>query len=168
MSVSLYELLDRGIDPHEFLDRLSPTVRLAVSNSWEWKARPGQRWTPGPERITNHECGRGFGKNRLGSEAIADAAKDPERWGGGALIGGVTPTQVRRDCLTGPAGLFAVALRRAQTGNGPAIRSKNMNDRELVFEAVRGGGSGLRVKWAASSDPKSFRGMKDDLAWLDE
>lgn len=166
--ISIYELADQGIDPHEFLAKLSPQARRSVLASWEWRARPGQRWTPGPEKITDIEAGRAWGKTAEGSEAIAEAACDPDRWGGAAIIGGRDPTQVRRDCLEGRAGIFAAARRRAEAGIGPGIAYTNYNDRLFRFEAPRGGGIGLTVYWAASSNPQSFRGLNLGLAWCDE
>lgn len=104
----------------------------------------------------------------VGSESLCDAAEDPERWGGFAVIGGPDPRQVKRDCLTGPSGLFSAADRRAKHG-GLGIVYKNYNDRLCRFESPRGGGdAGLTIYWAASSDPKSFRGPNYGLAWLDE
>lgn len=166
---SLYELVDKGIDVQAMLRRLPPEAREKIGASWDFLARPGQRWTPGPEFITDCECGRGFGKNRLGSEALCDASKEPERWGGFAVIGGPDPRQVKRDCLTGPSGLFVAAERRAKAGLSPGIHYINYNDRALRFDSPRGGGdAGLTVYWGASSDPKSFRGPNYGLAWLDE
>ena len=166
---SMYDLIDQGINPRDFIQRLEPKSRLAVLSSWKFRARPGQRWVPGPELITDYECGRGYGKNFSAAENTCDASECPERWGGFAVIGGPDPRQVKRDCLTGPSGLFAAAERRAKAGIGPGINYTNWNDRVLRFEAIKGGGSsGLTVYWGASSDPKSFRGPNYGLAWLDE
>lgn len=168
MIPNLYDLEAKGVDPREFLGRLQPPQRRKVLSSWEWRSRPGQRWKPGPEKITDYECGRGHGKTIAGSETICDLALDPERWGYAALIGGRDPTQVRRDCLEGSAGVFATARRRAEAGIGPAIVKTNYNDRVMHFEAPRGGGTGLVVYWAAASNPQSFRGLNLGFAWCDE
>ena len=153
------------------LPRLSRSDAAMLLDSWEWNARPGQLWTPGEEFVTSHEAGRGWGKDRSLTEVFCIAARDPERWGGEALIVGVTPTQVKRDCLMGDgkSGLFPAAKRAERSGLGPGIRTQNWNDRTLHFEAPRGGGGGgLVVHWAASSDPKSVHGMSIGLAWCDE
>lgn len=163
MIPSIYELDLQGIDPKEFLGRLTPEVRHRLSASWAWRARPGQRWMPGPEFITDYECGRGYGKNFSAAENLCDAALDPDRWGGHACIGGPDPRQVKRDCL--PA-LFRAASLRSKAGIGPDICFVNYNDRILRFEAIRG--VSLTVQWAASSDPKSFRGPNFGLVWCDE
>jgi len=123
---------------------------------------PNSMYLAGAGMIPTHNTANG-------AEAICDAALDPERWGGSALAAGVNPQQVKRDCLTGPAGIFVAAERRAKAGVGPAIIHANWNDRFLRFEAPKGGGGGgLVLRWAASSDPKSFRGIEIGLAWLDE
>lgn len=151
------------------LPPLSAAQAAILCDSWEWNARPGQKWSPGREFITDHEGGRGVGKNHAAAETMCDASCDPERWGGEALIVGVNPSQVKRDCLTGPSGLFVAAKRRERSGTGPGIRSQNWNDRVLHFEAERGGGGGgLTVHWAAASDPKSVHGMNIGLCWCDE
>ncbi len=124
---------------------------------------PAHMYLCGESMIPTHN-------SRVGSESIAHAANDPERWGGAAYIGGVDPLQVMNYCLTAPqSGLFAVAKRNEQSGLGPGVRKLNLNNRVMTFEAPRGGGgAGLTVYWGASSDPKSVRGPNYGLAWLDE
>lgn len=137
--------------------------------SWDFGARPGQQWRPGVEFITDFESGRGFGKTTVGGETINDLAHDPDLWGGYACVVGPDPTEVLRDPLFGKAGIFACAERRERAGLGPGIRSRNLNQRILQFEAPRGGGGGgLTVHWAASSDPKSVHGLNVGFAWLEE
>lgn len=167
--MNLYDLLSDGLDPAEVLARLPPHDRAALADAWAFWARPGQQWTPGAEFITAYCAGRGVGKSLSASEAIYEAASAPERWGGRAIIVGVEPKQVKRDCLFGVSGLFTVAANKAKNGNGPAIIDKNLNDRWLRFEAPRGGGdSGLTVHWASSYDPKSVHGVNVGLVWWDE
>ena len=182
---SLYDLLDAGVPDvaidawlagHDSADmcglpRLSPRERRTIADSWWFWARPGQAWTPGPEFITDHEAGRGWGKNFGISQEVAGPtiAGDPERWGGHAIIVGPDPTQVKRDCLFGPSGIFAAAERASRSGNGPGIVDRNLVDRWLRFEAPRGGGgAGLTVYWASSYDPKSVHGANVGLVWWDE
>ena len=179
--LSQYDLLTSGLhsadrvlawargEQVDGLPRLTRAQAAVLIDSWEWNARPGQKWTPGREFITDHEGGRGVGKNHAAGETLCDVSCDPERWGGEALIVGVNPSQVKRDCLTGPSGLFVAAKRRERSGTGPGIRSQNWNDRVLHFEAERGGGGGgLTVHWAAASDPKSVHGMNIGFCWCDE
>lgn len=177
---SLYDLLAAGVPEAtiaawlrgqvvEGMPRLSPRERRALADAWWFWARPGQRWTPGPEFITDFEAGRGWGKDYAASETICDAALDPERWGGYAIVVGPDPTQVKRDCLFGPSGIFTASARRSRSGNGPGIVAKNLIDRWLRFEAPRGGGdAGLTVYWASSYDPKSVHGANVGLVWWDE
>jgi hypothetical protein len=150
------------------LPRLSPEEARTLCESWDFGARPGQKWAPGVEFITDIEAGRGHGKTTVGGETINDCAKDPELWGGYACVVGPDPTEVLRDPLFGKAGIFAAAERRERAGLGPGIRSRNLNQRILQFEAPRGGGGGLTVHWAASSDPKSVHGLNVGFAWLEE
>lgn len=153
------------------LPRLSPRERRMLADAWWFWARPGQHWSPGPEFITDFEAGRGWGKDYAISQLVCGptVAGDPERWGGYAIVVGPDPTQVKRDCLFGPSGIFPAAERAAKSGNGPAIADRNLVDRWLRFEAPRGGGGGgLTVYWAASSDPKSVHGANVGLVWWDE
>lgn len=186
--IGLYDLIDLGLPEaaisawlsgHDLSDMvdgvdlppLSPRERRQVADAWWFIARPGQLWRPGVEFITDHQCGRGWGKDRAISEFIVgkDCAGDPERWGGYAIVVGPDPTQVKRDCLFGPSGIFGAAKRASASGNGPAIVEQNLNDRWLRFAAPRGGGGGgLTVYWAASSDPKSVHGANVGLVWWDE
>jgi len=179
--INLYDMLGPGVDAARVLawargeslpglPRLSPSEVQALASSWDFWARPGQLWTPGAEFITDNEAGRGFGKSRVGAETIADAANNPERWGGAAYVGGVEPLHVLNYCLQAKeSGLFAVIERRERAGLGPGLRRVNLNNRVMEFEAPRGGGGGgLTVYWGASSDPKSVRGPNYGLAWLDE
>lgn len=176
---SLYDLLGDGQDAAHVvawargtevdgLPRLSSAEARVLVDAWAFNARPGQWWQPGPEFITDIECGRGFGKDYAASETVCEAACDPDAWGGYACVVGPDPGQVKRDCLNGPSGIFAAARRRERSGTGPGIAWHNWNDRVLQFETPRGGGGGLTVYWAASSDPKSVHGMNVGLAWLDE
>lgn len=166
--LNLYDMLRPGVSVADILGDLTAADLRTLNGCWEFWARPGQTWQPGPEFITDYEAGRGWGKDHAASENMCDAAEHPEDWGGQAVVVGPDPTQVKRDCLVGPSGIFAAARRRADAGTGLGIRSHNWNDRVLHFEAPRGGGNGLTVHWAASSDPKSVHGLNVGLAWLDE
>lgn len=169
--MNLYDLLSDGLDPGEVLARLPPRDRSALADAWAFWARPGQRWTPGPEFITDFEAGRGWGKDYAISNTIVGEgiAGDPERWGGYAIIVGPDPTQVKRDCLFGPSGIFPAAERSSRAGLGPGIVERNLVDRWLRFESPRGGGGGgLTVYWASSYDPKSVHGANVGLVWWDE
>src|SRR5574338_197660 len=180
LTSGLYDLLDAGAseaDVEAWLrgeatpigPALSPADRRALADAWWFWARPGQRWEPGDEFITDIQCGRGFGKSICAREAICDAALDPERWGGYAIIVGTEPSQVERDCIHGPSGIFEGARRRARSGNGPDIVASNLNKHWLRFDAPRGGGdAGLTVYWASSYDPKSVHGPNVGLVWWDE
>lgn len=178
--LSLYDLLGAGRASSEViawasgrhvagLPNISPAEAATLLASWDFNARPGQKWEPGVEFITDISQGRGAGKTTQGSETINDCAKEPETWGGFAVVVGPDPTEVLRDPLFGKAGIFAAAERREKAGLGPGIRWRNLNQRILQFEAPSGGGGGgLTVHWAASSDPKSVHGLNVGFAWLEE
>ena len=147
---------------------LSPADRKRLLGSWWFLARPGQKWDPGREFITRIEAGRGFGKNFAFSNTMLDAAEDPERWGGMAIVVGASPAETLKYCIKHEASaILPLAKGRAEAGTGdyPVV---NLNDRTMVFPNPRGGGSGLTIQWAASSDPKSVRGGNKGLAWCDE
>lgn len=139
-----------------YAERLAPQLMRCVTVD-----SPHSMYLAGPGMIPTHN-------SSAGSEAICDASRDPERWGGYALIAAPSPNEVTNTCLLGQVGLFTVAAKRAAAGDIPGIRYQNFNTRRLEFENPRGGGPGLTVRWAASSDPKSFRGSQYGLAWLDE
>ena len=147
---------------------LRPADRRRLLGSWWFLARPGQRWEPGREFITRIEAGRGWGKNHAWSNAMLDAAEDPERWGGTAIVVGASPAETLKNCIKYEVSAIlpmADARSRAGTGDRPIV---NYNNRTMVFPNPRGGGSGLSIRWAASSDPKSVRGGNIGLAWCDE
>lgn len=149
------------------LPELSPEDRVKVANAWWFLARPGQRWTPGPEFITDYEAGRGFGKTATGANAILDAAAEPEKWGGYAIVAGADPTAVETDMLSGPSGILTLGRARERRGDGPGF-VYNPSKLKITFEAVRGGGEGLVVLLRASSKPHSGRGPHVGLLWGDE
>jgi phage terminase large subunit-like protein len=175
----LYDLLDAGVDPADVeawlvgqhvadLPDLSPRERARVAGSWWFMARPGQRWVPGPEFITDIRAGRGFGKTATGSNAILDASAEPDKWGGYAIIAGADPTAVESDMLSGPSGILTLGRARERLGDGPGF-TYNPSKLKITFEAVRGGGGGgLTVLLRASSKPHSGRGPHVGLLWGDE
>lgn len=154
--------------PRKGWPTLSPADRKRLLGSWWFLARPGQKWEPGREFITRWEAGRGYGKNHGVSNTMLDAAEDPERWGGMAIVVGASPAETLKYCIKHEASaILPLAEGRAKAGTGdrPVV---NYNNRTMIFPNPRGGGSGLTIRWAASSDPKSVRGGNVGLAWCDE
>ena len=166
--MNIYDLIASGVDPQAVIRGLSPQDAARALASWSFNARPGQRWTPGKEFVTHYIAGRGYGKNAAAANAILDAAEVPERWGGVAIVVGASPSETLKYCIvTEGSAILPLAKARAKAGLGdyPTV---NLNNRLMAFPAPRGGGQGLIVQWAASSDPKSVRGGHKGLAWLDE
>jgi phage terminase large subunit-like protein len=165
--VNLYDLLSDGLDPAEVLARLPPRDRTALADAWAFWARPGQHWRPGVEFITMHEGGRGSGKSWAARSAIFDAANNPDRWGGHAVIAGPDPTAVDSDMLHGLSGIVSTGTHLAEAGLIPRF-IYNPSKLRLVFDQPRGGGTGLTVMIRASSNPKGGHGPNVGLAWFDE
>ena len=157
----------RGVDVGRGMPRLTPREAAALLADPEFFARPGQLWEPGAEQITSFEGGRGSGKSFGGQLTILRGARDPERWGGFALMAGPDPQAVESDMLYGASGLLTIGRRVADAGLGPGF-TYNPSKLRVTFEAPRGGGSGLTVLLRASSKPHGGRGPNVGLAWLDE
>lgn len=157
----------RGIDVGHGLPHLSAREAAALLADPEFFARPGQLWEPGAEQITSFEGGRGSGKSFGGQLMILRGARDPERWGGFALMAGPDPQAVESDMLYGASGLLTIGRRVADAGLGPGF-TYNPSKLRVTFEEPRGGGTGLTVLLRASSKPHGGRGPNVGLAWLDE
>lgn len=157
----------RGVDVGRGLPHLDARQAAALLADPEFFARPGQLWEPGAEQITSFEGGRGSGKSFGGQLMILRGARDPERWGGFALMAGPDPQAVESDMLYGASGLLTIGRRVADAGLGPGF-TYNPSKLRVTFEAPRGGGSGLTVLLRASSKPHGGRGPNVGLAWLDE
>lgn len=145
----------------------SPRERRRLAEDWRFWARPGQRWQPGPEEITVCEGGRGSGKSWLARNAVFEAALDPERWGGYAVVAGVDPQGVEADMLHGLSGIVSCGRRAVAVGLVPDF-TYNPSKQRITYRAPRGGGVGLTVLVRASSKPQGGRGPNVGLAWLDE
>lgn len=138
----------------------------ALLSSWEFWARPGQRWTPGAETITYYSAGRGFGKSLVISNVLGEAAREPARWGYEALLVGITPGDARA-LIEQDTGAFAVA--RAYGYPYPSPKW-SMGRGELFYPAPPGdpSGRGLHVRIASSANPGSARGPNIGLLVADE
>ena len=176
--LGLYDLLAAGVPEDDVaawlggaevggLPRLSPRERRALEFAWWFWARPGQHWQPGPEFITAHEGGRGSGKSWAARSAIYDAANDPERWGGHAVIAGPDPAAIDSDMLHGLSGIVSCGHGLVDAGLLPAF-VYNPSKLRITFRHPHGGGEGLTVMIRASSNPKGGRGPNVGLAWFDE
>lgn len=167
MDDAAFEAWLQGVDIGRGMPRLTAREAAALLADPEFFARPGQLWEPGAEQITSYEGGRGSGKSFGGQLMILRGARDPERWGGFALMAGPDPQAVESDMLYGASGLLTIGRRVADAGLGPGF-TYNPSKLRVTFESPRGGGSGLTVLLRASSKPHGGRGPNVGLAWLDE
>ena len=145
--------------------RLDDAEAEALIKFWPFWARPGQRWTPGPETITYYSAGRGFGKTVVLSNIIGEAALEPERWGHEALLIGITPADVRETNIQGPTGIVATCERYGY----PRPEVRLSPPYSLTFPHPQGGNRrGLHVRVASSNKPEHARGPNIGLLLADE
>lgn len=172
--MTIYELIDthgadavaawlEGEDVPGF-EPLSEEEIAALSTSWPIWARPGQRWVPGPERITYYSAGRGFGKSLVLSHAIGEAALEPARWGYEAMLLGITPADARA-LIEQDTGIIRVAA----AWNYPRPEARwSLGRGELFFPPPPGETRGLHLRIASSAKPESTRGPNIGLLLADE
>ncbi len=121
--------------------------------TWDFFARPAQRWPEGDWRVWLILAGRGFGKTRTGSETVRRVAS-------GALAGhialvGETADDVRNVMVEGPDGI----LRRSPREERPLYESSK---RRLTWP------NGVFATTYAGCDPDQLRGPQHGFAWVDE
>lgn len=103
---------------------LSREARARIAYDWRFWGRADQVWRPSPEKYTLYLAGRGWGKTRVGAEAVQWLAEHPEHVGGrprrgpddrdygiGGVIGiaGRTADDIRETMLHGVSGLITIA-----------------------------------------------------------
>lgn len=143
----------------------------ALLHAWEFWARPEQLWRPGEERDTFYLAGRGWGKTRVGTEAVRWMAKHPELCAGEIAIAGRTAGQRNRDMLYGTSGIMSPEV--MPDHERPLHRKA---DNELVWttgaavsgQAYSGKGTTCRARLMSGDVPASFRGPGYGFAWTDE
>lgn len=150
---------------------LSLGERRALNWCWPFFARPDQVWRPGLERDTFYLAGRGWGKTRVGAEAIRWAAEDPTRCGSEFAIIGRTAGQRNRDMIYGSSGLLSPAV--CPPWVKPVHRkSENeivwLDGAEVVGPGYRGRRTTCRARLLSGDVPASIRGPGFGLAWTDE
>lgn len=156
------------LDPAEVGDfvRSLPAESLAwLPYLWEFWARPEQVWRPGPEMITLYQAGRGWGKTRVGAQAVVWVAEHVELLGFGrgkltekapiiALVG-----RTAHDCIAtminGPSGILACS----PPWNRPRFWP---SQKMLVWP------NGLRAYYFTAERPETLRGPNIGFAWADE
>jgi phage terminase large subunit-like protein len=132
---------------------------------WEFWARPAQVWRPGAEMITLYQAGRGWGKTRVGAEAVRWVAENPERCGFGrpplderapiiALVGR-TAGDALAQMIRGQTGILAVSP--------PWFKPRfKPSERLLVWP------NGVRAYYFSAETPEQLRGPNIGFAWADE
>lgn len=149
---------------------LPPRQRLRLLYDWEFWGRPEQIWRPGPEIHTGYLSGRGFGKTRIGAEALRWIARHPEHAGGrarrgprdrnygvGAMTGiaGRTANDVNETMLYGPSGVMTVTPEDE--------RPRHHASRKILIWP-----SGMVTRLMSGDAPDSFRGPNLGWVWTDE
>lgn len=152
-------------DRRDWYLSLPPETRERLPYLWEFWARPNQLWRPGPEKITLYQAGRGFGKTRVGAQAVRWVAENPELCGFGrapltesapiiALIG-----RTAQDCIStmikGTAGILACSP--------PWFRPKFKSSEKLLVWP-----NGMRAHYFTAEIPETLRGSNIGFAWADE
>jgi phage terminase large subunit-like protein len=169
-SDALELLLDMTLEQRaQVIRSLAPRDRERLLFSWDFWARPEQVWRPGPERDTFYLAGRGWGKTRVGAEAVSWLAANPEWCGGEMAIAGRTAGQRNRDMLYGTSGLMSIT---------PPWRKveHRKSDNEIVWtrssevsgSAYHGRETTCRARLMSGDVPESFRGPSFGAAWTDE
>lgn len=135
------------------LDQLSPAEAEAIRWEWGFWARPGQRRPPGDWNIWLILAGRGYGKTRVGAQAILEAVE----LGHAKRIALVAETAAdARDVMVeGESGIMACA----PPWNRPSYQPSK---RRLKWP------NGAIATTYSAEEPDQLRGPQHDFAWGDE
>lgn len=137
----------------DLLAKLSDQERAALLYDWDFWARPSQRIPVGTWRIWLLLCGRGFGKTRVGAEAVRRRIETGQ-WKRVAIVND-TAADVRDVMIEGPAGLLAVCPPWSRPVYEPSKRR------------VTWPSGAVAIGYAAEA-PELLRGPEHDGAWADE
>jgi phage terminase large subunit-like protein len=141
-----------------FLKGMTTPVQRAIFELWKWQAHGGQNEpkacaTGEAWRVWVMMTGRGFGKNRAGSEWVAARAREIP--GARIALVGASLDDVAQVMVEGESGL----LETARTGERPTWFSTK---RELHFP------SGATAFAYSGEKPSRLRGPEHHFAWCDE
>ena len=157
-------------DRRAVVKSMPPQARLRLVHDWRFWGRPDQVWRPGPELFTVYLAGRGWGKTRVGAEAVRHVADNPELCGGrrkkgpgdtkhgtGGQIGiaGRTANDVNETMLYGPSGLMSISP--------PWNRPRHYPSKKLLLWP-----NGVIARLFSGDVPDSFRGPNIGFLWADE
>lgn len=138
------------------LRQLGPDACQYLHNSWDFWARPSQKWREDGPDIQAWFAGRGSGKTRSGAERCHEVADDPERCGGEILLAAPTATDYRDTMVEGPSGILAT-----QKPWNPVTYEPS----KLLLTWT---GTGVVGHLRSSEKPRAFRGPNIGFAWIDE
>ena len=166
LSPQLRELAQLEPDTRAEVIRSLPQETIAwLPYLWEFWARPEQVWRPGPEMITLYQAGRGWGKSRVGAEAVRWVADHPHELGFGraplderapiiALVG-----RTAHDCIAtmidGPSGILACSP--------PWNKPRFYPSKKLLIWP-----NGMRAYYFTAECPETLRGPNIGFVWADE
>jgi phage terminase large subunit-like protein len=171
LSQNLIDLLELGEDGRrDFLAALDPEELRALPYIWEFWARPEQVWRPDrPEderiRIWLYQAGRGWGKTRVGAQAVLWVEAHAEEMGFGrppltesapviALVARTAHDAIAT-MIKGPSGILACS----PPWNRPHFMP---SEKCLIWP------SGLRAYYFTAERPEQLRGPNIGFAWADE
>lgn len=171
LSPSLQAFLEQPAEVQQrAIKALPPRERVRLLHDWHFWGRTDQVWRPGPEIHTFYLAGRGWGKTRVGAEAIRYVARNPHlagarrrlgpsdrNYGTGAVIGiaGRTANDVNETMLYGPSGLMTITPEHE--------RPRHVPSRKLLVWP-----NGCVARLMSGDVPESFRGPNFGVVWTDE
>jgi phage terminase large subunit-like protein len=150
--------------PVDWADPLSDQELEELDRTWEFWARPGQVWTPGPEATTVWSCGRGFGKTTIVAHALCRMAETPEVVGYHAAVVSITPSDVRRLFIDGDSGI----LTTARSFRYPVPEARLSPPMHVQFASPDGERKGLTVHMHSAANPSAARGDNIGMLIADE
>ena len=139
-----------------FLAALTEQERLALEYAWWYWARKEQLAPPESEDwfVWLCNCGRGWGKTRVGAEWVHRRAMegDERRW---IAVVAKTPGEARDVMIEGPAGIRTIAPSWERPDYEPTKR-------RLTWP------TGARATVYSGAHPDQIRGFSGDTMWADE
>lgn len=148
----LDQLVERhGVDG--LLHRLTEEEWRTALYDWEWNCREGQTLPPGDWRTWLIRAGRGWGKTRVGVEAIRYWAEEGEPYP--MYIIGATGGDVRDVMVEGESGILAKSPPWFRPEYEPSKRRLTWPNGVVAFTR-------------SADRPDRMRGPQGSKAWLDE
>lgn len=139
-----------------FLQALTAPERLALEHAWWYWARKEQLAPPDTDEwlVWLCNCGRGWGKTRVGAEWAHRRAMDGDERRWIALVS-KTPGEARDVMIEGPAGIMTIAPPWERPDYFPSKR-------RIVWP------TGAWATVYSGAHPDQIRGFSGDTMWADE